>query len=175
VLSDIRQSAGRLARHEETFARQLHEEMVQLVPGSALPSAFDMDAFCRRMARMLLWAALTDQPGYVVVDVLRQAGGQHCLDGFPDDEYDSVAHALVQSVRYLTEDWSTSEGSAWVTFFLWARLHLLDGARVAALSRPSGDGQSQVVGDVNIEPTPALLAAQCTRNSRGFLPFQVLV
>ena len=91
------------------------------------------------MTRMLLWAVLTDQPGYVVVDVLRQAGGQHCRNGFPDDEYDSVVHALVQSVRYLTDDWSTSEASAWVTFFLWARPHLLDGARVAALSRPSGD------------------------------------
>jgi hypothetical protein len=136
ALSDIRQSAGRLARNDETLARQLHEEMVQLVPGSALPLAFDMEAFCRSMARMLLWTALTDQPGHVVVDVLRQAGGQHCLDGFPNDEYASVAHALVQSVRYLTDDWSASLGSAWVTFFLWARLHLLDGARVAVLSRP---------------------------------------
>jgi hypothetical protein len=151
ALSDIRQSAGRLARHDEMLARQLHEEMVQLVPGSALPLAFDMEAFCRRMARMLLWAALTDQPGYVVVDVLHQAGSQHCLDGFPDDEYDSVAHALVQSVRDLTDDWSTAEGSSWVTFFLWARLHLLDGARVAALSRSPGGGQSQLVGDVNFE------------------------
>jgi hypothetical protein len=152
ALSDIRQTAGRLARNDETLARQLHEEMVQLVPGSALPLAFDMEAFCRSMARMLLWTVLTDQPGYVVVEVLRQAGGQHCLDGFPDDEYASVAHALVQSVRYLTDDWSTSEGSAWVTFFLWARLHLLDGARVAVLSRPSGDSQGQPGGDVNIEP-----------------------
>jgi hypothetical protein len=151
TLSDIRQSAGRLARHDQTFARQLHEEMAQLVLGSALPSAFDMEAFCRRMARMLLWAVLTDQPGYVVVDVLRQAGGQHCLDGFPDDEYASVAHALVQSVRYLTDDWSAAEGSAWVSFFLWARLHLLDGARGAALSRSSTDGQSQVFRDV-IQP-----------------------
>jgi hypothetical protein len=132
ALSDIRESADFLARHDETFARQLHEEMVQLVPGSALPLAFDMEAFCRRMARMLLWAARTDQPGHVVVDVLRQAGGQNCLDGFPDDEYANVAHALVQSVRYLNDDWSTSTGSAWITFFLWARLHLLDGARRAA-------------------------------------------
>jgi hypothetical protein len=92
ALSDIRRSAGRLARHEETLARQLLEEMAQLVPVSALPSAFDMGAFCRRMTRMLLWAVLTDQPAYVVIDVLRQAGGQHSLDGFPDDEYDSVAH-----------------------------------------------------------------------------------
>jgi hypothetical protein len=147
ALSDIRPSAGRLARHEEKLARQLNEEMAQLVPGSALPLAFDMEAFCRSMARMLLWTALTDQPGHVVVDVLRQAGGQHCLDGFPNDEYASVAHALVQSVRYLTDDWSASLGSAWVTFFLWARLHLLDGARVAALSRPSGDGHGPVAGD----------------------------
>jgi hypothetical protein len=49
ALSDIRQSAGRLARNDETLARQLHEEMVRLVPGSALPLAFDMEAFCRRL------------------------------------------------------------------------------------------------------------------------------
>ena len=136
TLSDIRRSAGRLGRHEDALARQLHEEMAQLVPGSVLPPAFDMEAFCRRMIRMLIWAALTDQPGSVVVDVLRQAGGQHRLDGFPDDEYDSVAHALVQSVRYLTDDWSTAEGSAWITYFLWARLHLLDGAWATAPPRP---------------------------------------
>jgi hypothetical protein len=131
ALSDIRRSAGRLARHDEAFARQLHEEMAELVPGSALPAAFDLEAFCRRMARMLLWAVLTDQPEYVVVDVLRQAGGQHCLDGFPEGEYASVPQA--------------SEASAWVTFFLWATPYLLDGARVAVHSRPTKDGQSQVV------------------------------
>ena len=136
TLSDIRRSADRLARHEDALARQLHEEMAQLVPRSALPPAFDMEAFCHRLTRILIWAVFTDQPGYVVVDVLRQAGSQHRLDGFPDDEYDSVAHALVQSVRYLTDDWSTSEGSAWITYFLWARLHLLDGASATTPPRP---------------------------------------
>lgn len=49
ALSDIRQSAGRLARNDEALARQVHEEMVRLAPGSALPLAFDMEAFCRRI------------------------------------------------------------------------------------------------------------------------------
>ena len=73
------------------------------------------------MVRTLLWAARTDQPGHVVADVLRQAGAKNWSEGFPGDEYASVAHALVQTVRYLTpDDWSTSTGSAWVSFFVWA-------------------------------------------------------
>ena len=129
VLADIRQSAGWLTRHDETFARQLYGEMTQLVPGSALPPAFAMEAFCRRMVRTLLWAALTDQPGHVVIDVVRETGGQNWRAGFPDEEYANVAHALVQAVRDLTsDDWSTSTGSAWVSFFLWAWPYLTDGA-----------------------------------------------
>ena len=188
ALSDIRHSADLLARHHEAFTRQLHHEMTLLIPRSAVPQAFDMGAFSRQMVRTLLWAALTDQPGHVVVDGLRQAGAENWFAGFPNDEYASVAHALVQAVRYLTpDDWSTSVGSAWVSFFVWTRLHLLEGAqraaardaaareiaardaaaeraaaereaaRVAALSRRSPDGHGQVVGDVNIERVASLL------------------
>ncbi len=130
ALSDIRPSADWLARHHETFTRQLHYEMTMLVPASVMPGSFDMESFCHRMVRTLLWAARTDQPGHVVAEVLRQAGAKNWSEGFPGDEYASVAHALVQTVRYLTpDDWSTSTGSAWVSFFVWARHHLLDGAR----------------------------------------------
>jgi hypothetical protein len=184
VLPAIRQSAEQLAYHQEAFTRQLRSDAHGLIPRRVLPAAFDMRAFCARMVQTLLWTALTDQPLPVVIETLHQVGARNWLDGLPDDEYPSFAHAVVQAVHYLTHnDWSTSTGSAWISFFLWMKPHLLAGAelaaaqdaaardaaareadaqraaaereaaRVAALSR----GHGQVVGDVNIERVASLL------------------
>lgn len=184
VLAAIHQSAAVLARDQDAFIRQFHDDVESLIPDSVVPPAFDLRAFCDRMAQALLWVALTERQPRLVVDALRQLGGQNWYEGFPDSQYASVAHALIQTVHYLSANiWSTSTGSAWISFFLWVQPHLLDGAqnaatreaaareadaqqaaaqraaaereaaRVAALSR----GHTQVVGDVNIERVARLL------------------
>src|ERR1700733_14178606 len=98
ALAPIRQSAALLARHTDTFTRQLHLDVTGLIPESALPAGFDMWAFCDRMAQALLWVALTDQPPRALAGALRQLGAHNWLAGFPDAQYASVAHALVQTV-----------------------------------------------------------------------------
>jgi hypothetical protein len=188
ALPDIRQSAAWLARDQNAFIRQLHYDVTSLIPDSAVPPAFDMRGFCDRMARTLLWVALTDQPPRVVIDALRQLGAQNWFEGFPESQYSSVAHALIQTLHYLSANtWSTSTGSAWISFFMWAQPYLLAGAgdaaahavaaqeaaareaaaqraaaeeeaaRVAALARDHHSGHSQVVGDVDIERVASLL------------------
>jgi hypothetical protein len=177
-----------MARHQDIFTRQLHYDMAQLIPDSVVPPAFDMGTFCRRMVRTLLWAALTDHPEHLVIETLRQVGAQNWFEGFPSDEYANVAHALIQTVHYLTQnDWSTSTGSAWVSFFMWVESHMLAGARqaaaedaaareaqareaaarraaaereavrVTAISRRSPSGHGQAVSDVNLERVAPLL------------------
>ena len=184
----IRQSAARLARREDEFVRQLHYDVSGLIPESAVPPELDMRVFCRRMVQMLLWAALTDQGPAIVIDTLRQTGAQNWFEGFPDAQYASMAHALVQTIQYLSRDnWSTSTGSAWISFFMWIQPHLLGGARQAAaqdaaareaaareaaaqraaaeweaarverLSRDSRGGHTNVVGEVNLERVAPLL------------------
>jgi hypothetical protein len=184
ALPDIRQSAALLAREQGAFIRQLHYGVTSLVPESAVPPAFDMWGFCDRMAQALLWVALADQPPSVVVESLRQLGAQNWYEGFPDSQYASVAHALIQTVHYLSANiWSTSTGSAWISFFMWVQPHLLAGAydaaaresaareaaarqaaaqraaaereaaRVAALSR----GHTRVVNNVDIERMASIL------------------
>ena len=131
----IRQSAARLSRDQEEFARQLHYDVTTLVPdlGQAGAPGPDMWAFCERMARTLLWVALTEQPLGVVADTLRRVGAQNWIEGFPDNQYSNVAHALVQTVHYLVDsDWSASTGSMWISFFMWIRPHLIAGAQQAA-------------------------------------------
>jgi hypothetical protein len=184
ALAAIRHSAALLSRDRDTFIRQLHFDVTGLIPGTAVPAGFDMWAFCDRMAQALLWVALTDQPHRAVADALRQLGGHNWLAGFPDAQYASVAHALIQTVHYLCANiWSTSTGSAWITFFMWTRPHLLAGAREAAAreaaaqesasreaaaERASAEqeasrvaalsqGHTQAVGDVNIEKVASLL------------------
>jgi hypothetical protein len=100
-----------------------------LIPGLAA----DGRAFCERMVRSVLWAAVVDQPPKVIADTLRWVGATNWMEGFPASEYASVAHALVRTVRGLSGDnWSASMGSAWITYFLWIQPYLVDGARLAA-------------------------------------------
>ena len=133
ALQVIRQSAGRLAQMEYTFIRQLHYDVTRLIPDAAGTPAADMWAFCERMVQSLLWVALTDQPPQVIIDTLRQVGARNRFEGFPDAQYVSVAHALVRTVRDLSgNDWSASTGSAWISYFMWIKPHLLAGARQAA-------------------------------------------
>jgi hypothetical protein len=129
----IRQSAAQLSRNRDAFVRQLHYDITGLIPELADAQAPDMWAFCERMAQSLLWVALTDQPLGVVADALRRVGGQNWADGFPDTQYPTIAHALVQTVHYLSgSDWSASTGSEWIGYFMWIKPHLLAGAQQAA-------------------------------------------
>ena len=129
----VRQSADRLARHEDAFIRQLHYDVTRLIPDSVIPPALDTWLFCERMVRLLLWSALTDESPHVVADTIRQVGAQNWYEGFPDAQYGNVAHALVQTVHYLSgHDWSASTGSAWISYFMWIKPHLLTGAQRAA-------------------------------------------
>jgi hypothetical protein len=180
----IRQSAALLSRDRDAFTRQLHLDVTGLIPDTVLPAGFDMWEFCDRMGQALLWVALTDQPARAVIDALRQLGAYNWLDGFPDAQYASVAHALIQTVHYLSANiWSTSTGSAWISFFMWTQPHLLAGAREAAASEAASQeasareaaaeraaaeqeaarvaalshGQTKAVGDVNIEKVASLL------------------
>ena len=140
----IRQSAARLSRNEDAFVNQLHHDIARLTQDRVGGPAPEMRGFCERMVRSLLWVALTDQPLTVVIDTLRQVGAQNWTDGFGETHYENLAHALIQTVHYLSDiDWSATAGSAWITYFLWVKPHLLAGAQYAA---------SQVVANVNPEP-----------------------
>jgi hypothetical protein len=191
----IRQSAARLSRNEDAFIRQLHYNITRLIRGPARAQAPDMWVFCERMVRSLLWAALTDQPLGVVADLLRKAGAQNWVEGIPDTLYVDVARATVQTVHHLcAHDGSATAASAWITYFMWIRPHLLAGAqqaatqhaavqqaaereaaaqhaaaereaaRVRALSRDPRVGHTQVVGDVNLESVGSLLADEDDEN-----------
>jgi hypothetical protein len=129
----IRQSAARLSRNREAFVQQLHYDIKSLFPDLPGAPAPDLWAFCDRMAQSLLWVALTDQPLGVVADALRQVGAQNWVEGFPDSQYTNVAHALVQTLHYLSgNEWSASMGSMWISYFMWIKPHLTAGAEQAA-------------------------------------------
>jgi hypothetical protein len=137
----VRQSAALLSRDRDAFTRQLHHEVTRLIPDLSGSQAPDMWAFCDRMVQTLLWVALTDQPLGVVADTLRRVGAQNWAEGFPEGQYGSVAHALVQAVHYLSDtDWSASVGSTWITYFMWIKPHLLAGAEQAAAEHEAQAG-----------------------------------
>ena len=166
----IRQSAAQLSRNREVFVRQLHYDITSLVPELASTQAPDMWAFCERMAQSLLWVALTDQPLGVVADALRRVGGQNWADGFPDTQYPTIAHALVQTVHYLSgSDWSASTGSVWIGYFMWIKPHLLAGAQQAAAQYAIAqqEAERQAAADRAFAEQEAARVAELSRDSRG--------
>ncbi len=181
-LQVIRSSAARLAPLQDAFIRQLHSDVVTLIPDLG-SDGWD---FCERMVKAALWAATADQPAQVIADGLRWVGATNQLEGFPEAQYVSVAHALVRAVHALSEyDWSASLGSAWISYFLWMRPHLLLGAQQAAqqqaaeraaaqqeaervraqarsgLSQPGG-------GDVDLESAGRLLDGEDDEDEPGY-------
>ena len=129
VLEVIRRSAGWLSQRPDAFVDGLAADVAALIPDLGL----DVRAFCERMVHTVLWAALTDDPPHAVAGSLRWVGTMNYLDGFPDAQYVNVAHALVRAVHDLAGiHWSTSVGSAWISYFLWLRPYLEDGAVQAA-------------------------------------------
>jgi hypothetical protein len=128
----IRPSASRLARAEDVFTEQLHYEVVGLIPDLANHLGGDEWTFCQRTVQALLWSALTDEPPHVVSGALRRLGAVNQMAGFPEGQYLGLAHALFRAVRELTDDdWSTSLGSAWISYFQWMQGHLVTGAQQA--------------------------------------------
>jgi hypothetical protein len=133
LLRTIRGPAAELAELEDEFARQLQYDLATLIPDLAGLRTDDGWVFCHRMVRVLLWAAGADRPAAVTASALRQVGGTNWQEGFPETHYVSLAHALVRTVRdLLGDEWSTSQGSAWISFFQWAAPHLVAGSRQAA-------------------------------------------
>jgi hypothetical protein len=129
VLELIRWSAGWLSQMPDAFVDRLQADIATLIPDQAPGGR----AFCERMVQAMLWAALTDDPPRAVADSLRWVGMMNYLDGFPEEQYVNVAHALVRAVHDLTGmHWSTSMGSAWISYFMWIRPYLVEGAQQAA-------------------------------------------
>lgn len=129
VLELIRWSAGWLSRRPDDFVDHLQADIATLIPDLAPGGR----AFCERMVHAMLWVALTDDPPRAVAGSLRWVGTMNYLDGFPEAQYVNVAHALVRAVHDLTEmHWSTSVGSAWISYFMWIRPYLAEGAQQAA-------------------------------------------
>jgi hypothetical protein len=150
LMQTIRASASRMMLHEGTFISQLHDDVMTLIPELAA----DGRAFCERMVRSVLWAAVTDQPPKVIADTLRWVGATNWMEGFPSRQYTSLAHALVRTVRDLSGDnWSTSMGSAWITYFLWIQPYLMAGARQASAQQQAA-AQRPVQQPERVRPFP---------------------
>jgi hypothetical protein len=126
VLHVIQSSVGWLIGLEGEFVRELYADVTALIT----TPAGNLWGVCQRMVQSVLWVPTTGQPPEVVAETLRRVGAMNQTDGFPETQYVNVAHALVRAVRDLSgNSWSTSTGSAWISYFLWLRPHLIAGAR----------------------------------------------
>jgi hypothetical protein len=125
VLQAIRPSATRMAAAEDAFVQLLSEEIGTVV--RHLPDRGWQ--LCERIARTVLWLALSDQSAEAAVQSLYWLGEANQADGFPASEYVTVGHALVRIAREMSGmKWTTTTGSAWIRFFMWLQPYLQAGA-----------------------------------------------
>ena len=136
VLSVIRASAAGLAERQDSFVQQLHSGIAALMPELAVGGR----ALCERLVHALLWTATASQSPQVAGDTLRWVGARNRLEGFDEARYADVARALVLAVRNVSGDaWDNSMGSAWISYFRWARPYLLAGAEQAAAEQAAAE------------------------------------
>jgi hypothetical protein len=125
VLQAIRPSATRMAAAEDAFVQLLSEELGTLVRNQP-DRGWQL---CERIARTVLWLALSDQSAEAAVQSLYWLGEANQADGFPASEYVTVGHALVRIARDMSGiKWTTTTGSAWIRFFMWLQPYLQAGA-----------------------------------------------
>ena len=149
VLSVIRASAAGLAEREDSFVQQLHYGIAELMPELAAGGR----ALCERLVRSLLWTATASQPPQVAGDTLRWVGARNRLEGFDEARYADVARALVLAVRNVSGDaWDNSMGSAWISYFRWARPYLLAGAEQAAAEQAMAEQAAAEQAAARLEP-----------------------
>ncbi len=66
---------------------------------------------------------------------LEELGARNHRNGFRDDGYQTVGHALVRAVRDVyAGDWSSALSSSWMAFHAWTATHLTAGAEAARLA-----------------------------------------
>jgi hemoglobin-like flavoprotein len=169
LIQVIRRSVAWLGHLQDAFIQQLRADLVSMIPDIYA----DGWVFSERMVQAVLWAATTDQPQEEIAAGLRWVGAMNRLDGFAEDQYRSVAHALVRTVHVLSEShWSTATGSAWSSYFLWMQPHLIAGAQQAAARQRAarwqaaaefaaaaarGEEPSVTAGDVDMKSVRGLL------------------
>jgi hypothetical protein len=122
----------RLYAVEPEFAVAFHRALRELSPNVTGPATGPGGSLSGQLAHCVLWAALTHDPVEIVEGKVRDFAAHHHAQGFPDDAYSSIGHALLRSVRdILPAGWSSELSSSWISYALWLRPHLEAGARSA--------------------------------------------
>jgi hypothetical protein len=139
VLQAIRPSATRMAAAEDAFVQLLSEELGTLVRHQP-DHGWQV---CERIARTVLWLALSDQSAEAAVQSLYWLGEANQADGFPASEYVTVGHALVRIAREMSGiKWTTTTGSAWIRFFMWLQPYLQAGAGQRVVPRQAANQEA---------------------------------
>jgi hemoglobin-like flavoprotein len=145
VAHAVQVACQRLFADEARFVGAFHAALVPLVPGIMVTTQDGGQAVSEGLARAVLWAALTHDPPEVVEATLVGVGLEYGRQGFPDDGYHGVGHALLRAARETySAEWSSELSSAWVAYYSWVGAYLSAGGR-----------QSRHEQDEHLAPLPA--------------------
>ncbi len=128
----VQLSCQRLFLVQAQFADTFHRRLDELAPSMHVLPPTRGTAMTAGLAHCVLWAALTQDPPDVVEATVQRVGADNHSQGFPDDAYQGIGHALLRGIRAtLPVGWSSELSSAWVAYYLWLDAHLRAGADLA--------------------------------------------
>lgn len=128
----VQLSCQRLFVVQSQFADSFHHMLDELAPSMHVLPPAQGTALTAGLAHCVLWAALTQDSPDVVEATVQRVGADNHQQGFPDDAFPGVGHALLRGVRAtLPVGWSSELSSAWVAYYLWLDAHLRLGADLA--------------------------------------------
>lgn len=131
----VQLSCQRLFVVQAQFADTFHRMLDELAPSMHMLPPARGTAMTSGLAHCVLWAALTQDPPDVVEATVQRVGADNHSQGFPDDAYPGIGHALLRGIRAtLPVGWSSELSSAWVAYYLWLDAHLRAGAELARAS-----------------------------------------
>jgi hemoglobin-like flavoprotein len=132
VVAAVRSACQRLLARESEFVERFSGALLHLVPRLAEAAPDAGQSLAEGLGRAVLWAALTEDRVDVIEATFQNIGSDYAHQGFPQEGYHGVGHALLRAARdTYSAEWTSELSSGWVAFYGWLGAHLIAGARLA--------------------------------------------
>lgn len=138
VAQVVQESCERLFLREEEFVERAEQALSDLLPQVRQLAPTEARTLSATLVRCVLWAALAHDPAPLIVATIQEVGANSHRQGFPDEGYLTMGHALLRAARAVYRgEWDSRLSAEWVSYLTWLIGNLQQGA---AAARAAADG-----------------------------------
>jgi hypothetical protein len=157
---EVQSSCRRLFSDERNFVAALRQCLLEVLPVLWGQVADGGAALSAHLARALVWAALSGNDQALIEEVLHRVGAEIRQQGFPEDGYLALEHAVLRSARVMQEaEWDSPRSAAWVDYLTWFTAHLRIGNLLLPAEPAAGPAEDGAVGTGDLSSYPRVSRA----------------